>query len=88
MSIIRSLDCTLRDGGYCNNWEFGKENIAKIVNALVESNIDVIECGYISEKHINNSDRSIFTSFDAVDKIIPFHKNNSEIVASAPSTVF
>ena len=81
MSIIRSLDCTLRDGGYCNNWEFGKENIAKIVNALVESNIDVIECGYISEKHINNSDRSIFTSFDAVDKIIPFHKNNSEIVA-------
>lgn len=81
MSKISSLDCTLRDGGYCNNWEFGKENIIKIVNALLDSNIDIVECGYISEKHTNNPNRSIFTSFEAVDRIIPYHKNNSSIVA-------
>ena len=27
MNKINVLDCTLRDGGYCNNWEFGFDNI-------------------------------------------------------------
>ena len=27
MSGIKILDCTLRDGGYINNWKFGKETI-------------------------------------------------------------
>ena len=27
MSNIKILDCTLRDGGYINNWTFGNKNI-------------------------------------------------------------
>ena len=27
MKNIKVLDCTLRDGGYVNNWNFGKSNI-------------------------------------------------------------
>ena len=46
----KALDCTLRDGGYCNAWQFGKENISKIIKYLVDSNVDIIECGFISEK--------------------------------------
>ena len=26
MENVRLLDCTLRDGGYINQWDFGKEN--------------------------------------------------------------
>ncbi len=29
---IKILDCTLRDGGYVNDWNFGKENIEGIIN--------------------------------------------------------
>ena len=28
---VNILDCTLRDGGYCNQWLFGKKNIIKIL---------------------------------------------------------
>ena len=31
MSNIKLLDCTLRDGGYVNNWHFGNNNI-KVIN--------------------------------------------------------
>lgn len=27
MSNIKILDCTLRDGGYVNNWHFGRKAI-------------------------------------------------------------
>ena len=29
MNKIQILDCTLRDGGYCNQWEFGYKNTKK-----------------------------------------------------------
>ena len=31
MPQIQVLDCTLRDGGYCNGWNFGEKNIYKII---------------------------------------------------------
>ncbi len=35
MREITVLDCTLRDGGYCNEWNFGLENARKIVAGLL-----------------------------------------------------
>ena len=29
--MIKLLDCTLRDGGYVNDWSFGKNNISSII---------------------------------------------------------
>ena len=48
MNKVSILDCTLRDGGYCNNWEFGFDNIKKITNGLVQSNIEIVECGFLT----------------------------------------
>ena len=42
------LDCTLRDGGYVNEWDFKPEQALKITQSLVDSRIDIIECGFIS----------------------------------------
>ena len=47
MQRVRILDCTLRDGGYCNQWKFGYENTKKIIDGLVESGVDIIECGFL-----------------------------------------
>ncbi len=61
MSSIQVLDCTLRDGGYCNQWKFGYENIKKIVTGLMEANIDIVECGFLTEVSIIKS-RSVCTA--------------------------
>lgn len=44
---IQLLDCTLRDGGHVNNFNFGKQNIEKIVDGLSSSRIDFIELGFL-----------------------------------------
>ena len=47
MREIYVLDNTLRDGGYVNDWNFGEKNISGIIDKLVNSNVDIIECGFI-----------------------------------------
>ncbi|MFB7631685.1 hypothetical protein ACFC0M_12145 [Streptomyces sp. NPDC056149] len=40
------LDCTLRDGGNQNNWEFTPTDVRTLVTTLDAARIDVIEVGY------------------------------------------
>ena len=80
MSKIKLLDCTLRDGGYCNDWMFGNKNIKTIINGLIEANIDIIECGYISQKKNFNIDRTQYTSFEQVKQFIPANKEGKIFV--------
>lgn len=68
MGKIKILDCTLRDGGYVNNWEFGSESILKIVKKLNKANIDMIECGFIQNKGYKVGS----TLFDGVERINNF----------------
>ena len=42
------LDCTLRDGGYYTDWHFDNELVRRLVKALSNSEVDVIELGYKS----------------------------------------
>ena len=66
MKEILILDCTLRDGGYVNDNNFGYENISKIIKALNNSKVDIIECGYIKDDMKNYSqDITEYTSFDS-----------------------
>ena len=37
MRKIEILDCTLRDGGYVNDNEFGYDNIKQLFNNLIDS---------------------------------------------------
>ncbi len=40
------LDCTIRDGGICNAWQFDHDLVTMVFDALVEANIDYMEVGY------------------------------------------
>ena len=42
---LKILDCTLRDGGYYNNWDFDGDIVRDYLSALAEANIDYIELG-------------------------------------------
>ena len=42
---IRVLDCTFRDGGYYNKWNFDTSLVQKYLYAIDSANIDIIELG-------------------------------------------
>ena len=46
---IKLLDCTLRDGAYVNNAEFGKPAMRGIISKLQDAHIDIIECGWLKD---------------------------------------
>ena len=45
---VNILDCTLRDGGYYNNWDFDPKLVQAYLNAMEQASIDVIEIGFRS----------------------------------------
>ena len=45
---MKILDCTLRDGGYYNNWDFDSDLVETYLNAMRQASIDVIEIGFRS----------------------------------------
>lgn len=44
---IQLLDCTLRDGAYIVDSNFGTPAIKGIIKRLQEANVDIIECGWL-----------------------------------------
>lgn len=68
------LDCTLRDGGYVNDWEFGHDNIVNIFDRLVASGVDCIEIGFIDERRPFDLNRTIMPDTESVERI--FNKLN------------
>lgn len=49
MKRINVLDCTFRDGGYVNDWEFGYGNGKSISDLIWRSGVDFIEVGFIDK---------------------------------------
>lgn len=45
------LDCTLRDGGYVNEWDFDMEFACRLYQALSAAGIDYIELGFINPSY-------------------------------------
>lgn len=43
---MKVLDCTLRDGGYYNNWDFHPETVAAYLSAAEAAKVDAIELGF------------------------------------------
>lgn len=81
MNNIHILDCTLRDGGYCNEWKFGFQNIRKIISGLVEANVEIIECGFLTKRSVYSSEVTKFTSLDEIARIMPERREDKFFVA-------
>lgn len=43
---VKILDCTLRDGGYYNSWDFREELIEEYLQAMSAISIDYVEMGF------------------------------------------
>ncbi len=54
---IKVLDCTVRDGGLINKWQFTDDFVRRIFYALSRAGVDYMEVGYkSSEKYFSRSE--------------------------------
>ena len=44
------MDCTVRDGGLMNNWQFSDDFVRAVYQACVQSGIDYMEIRYKSSE--------------------------------------
>ena len=85
MGTIKLLDCTLRDGGYVNNWEFGKSAICGILDRMFRTNADIVEAGFIRDTAYDD-DKAVFPDVLLVDELIQknqLSKNKAELAVMA-----
>jgi 4-hydroxy 2-oxovalerate aldolase len=66
---IQLLDCTLRDGGYVNDWEFGQDNLVSIFERLTDTGVDIVEVGFIDDRRPYDCNRSIFPDTESIGKL-------------------
>ncbi len=80
-SNISILDVTLRDGGCVNNFNFGEENINRILRALETTGVEYIELGYLDDKKGSVSGRTQFLNEQVVyQTILKYKKPNIKYV--------
>lgn len=69
------VDCTIRDGGLVNNWDFSVEFVQKLYAGLNEAGVDYMEIGYKnSPKLLKGADEAgpwRFLNDDFLRKVIP-----------------
>lgn len=53
---IKVLDCTVRDGGLMNQWQFTDEFVKGVYDTCVEAGIDYMEIGYKSSENAYSRD--------------------------------
>lgn len=74
MRQINLLDCTLRDGGYVNEWNFGEKAIRDITKKIVLTGIEYFEIGFVRDCEYH-PDYSLFDGNENVVDIIKPKQN-------------
>ncbi len=75
MNKIYHIDCTLRDGGYYNSWNFNDKVVKKYLEAMSNLDIDYVEFGFRFLKDTSNLGPFASTS----DKLINKYKIPKEL---------
>lgn len=82
MSLIKLLDCTLRDGGYINDWDFGYHTIKSIIKKLVDSQVDYVEVGFLRDCEYDRN-KSLYNNCAQIQPVLPQKKGNTIFTAMA-----
>ncbi len=85
---IKVIDCTIRDGGLMNNWQFNDEFVLAVYQALVESGVDYMEIGYkSSEKAYSRKENGPWKFCDDKDLRRIVGENMTDIKLSAMADI-
>ena len=66
---LKILDCTLRDGGYYNNWNFSIELINKYLKVMSEIKVDYVEIGFRSGEKKEFRGACAYTTDEFLDSL-------------------
>ena len=68
---LKLLDCTLRDGGYVNDWKWGFQGAKAIIQELVKAKVDVVEVGFLRNVENYNPDVSVCNYIEELNRLLP-----------------
>lgn len=69
MRKVYLLDCTLRDGGYINDWQFGENTIRGFCKKIAQTGVEIVEVGFIKgDKYDPN--RTVFPDVASISGAI------------------
>jgi 4-hydroxy 2-oxovalerate aldolase len=83
---IKVMDCTVRDGGLMNKWQFSDDFVRAVYKGSVEAGIDYMEIGYkSSESAFSRNEMGPWKFCDEKDlrRVIGDNKTNLKISAMA-----
>ena len=80
---VKLLDCTLRDGGYYNNWNFHFPSVKKYLKQIYSSRIDVVEIGFNFFEKNPNYGQFAYADQKLIKKIPKNNKTKIAIMVNA-----
>jgi 4-hydroxy 2-oxovalerate aldolase len=80
---VELLDCTLRDGGYINDWKWGYRRARAIINNLVSAGIDVIEVGFLRNVEGYNENITTCNRIEELTRLLPKERGSAQFSAMA-----
>lgn len=80
MKKINILDCTLRDGGYINNWEFGYNAIVDICEKLGNTGADIVEIGFVRDIEFSRNNATL-SGLEDLQNFVPQKKRGVKYAA-------
>ena len=85
---IELLDCTIRDGGYLNNWEFSDEEVVDCYRAATESGYDYFEIGFkTNEQLLKGKGKWCYSKEDDINNIYQKYNGCKIVVMAKVGTV-
>ena len=87
MADIKLLDCTLRDGGYVNSWNWGFAAAKDIIASLTRAGTDIVEVGFLRNVDGYNPDVTVCNTIEELNRLLPAHTGSTMYrKLSLPST--
>lgn len=80
---LKLLDCTLRDGGYINDWRWGYHRARAIIRYLTKANVDYVEVGFLRNVDEYNEDITVCNTIEELNRLLPTESRNTIYSAMA-----
>ena len=71
MPDVKLLDCTLRDGGYINDWQWGASPAKHIIRALTNAGVDIVEVGFLRNVPGYDPDVTVCNTIEELNRLLP-----------------
>ncbi|SFC22998.1 aldolase catalytic domain-containing protein [Butyrivibrio sp. YAB3001] len=80
---LKILDCTLRDGGYVNDWNWGYHDARAIIRFLSKAKVDFVEVGFLRNVPEYNQDITVCNTIEELNRLLPDNETGTMYSAMA-----